>query len=49
MLASSDLVLFRQNQVAVLVVLSYFIWWRIMGENYSLDLGRETQVLLIAG
>ena len=50
MLASSDLVLFHRNQVAVLVVSSFSY---LMGNNgaklYALDLGSETWVLLIAG
>ena len=50
MLASSGLVLFRRNQVAVLVASSYFyLMGDDGGKNYSLDLGRETRVLLIAG
>ena len=49
MLASSGLVLFRRNQVAVLVALSYRYLMGDNGKNYSLDLGRETRVLMIAG
>ena len=49
MLASSDLVLFRRNQVAVLVASSYFYLMGDDGKNYLLALGRETPVLLIAG
>ena len=50
MLASSFLVLFRRNQVAVLVASSYFICREIVEKKkYALDLGRETRVLLITG
>ena len=41
----SGLVLFRRNQVAVLVASSYFICREIVEKKYALELGREIRVL----
>ena len=50
MLASSGLVLFRRNEVAMLVASSFFYMMEKNGEKlYALDLGSETWVLLISG